>query len=313
MSDAAIHFYAKHYRVRFEYSSFAVSRPQYIPLRPAGDSCRYCSRGAATGATFSSRAHAVPELLGNRYLISVDECDSCNAHFSQHLDDHLAKFLGPGRTLSRIRGKHGVPQTGRSDRSHIRFKSHLEIHEREGDPIAELDLEGRELRIRMRREPYVPVAVFKAFAKMALATMPPDVLRVHAHLPRWLLWLPHDIQGAGFRPLQLWKSFVPGPDPIPGVRVLLLCRAAATIRVPGTVFVVAAHNYVFQIMLPALPDDLSLGEFEMPFFPVGPDLEQRFGRIARSVIDLGRSEVATEEQHRQVLRFESYDVLDRGI
>jgi HNH endonuclease len=70
--------------------------------------CRYCG-GEKPEVTFKERAHALPELIGNRWLFALDECDVCNDFFSVALEDHLAKYLGVRRTFSQIRGKTGVP------------------------------------------------------------------------------------------------------------------------------------------------------------------------------------------------------------
>jgi hypothetical protein len=37
-------------------------------------------------------AHAFPEFIGNRELISNYECDICNERFSRTIEDHLAKY-----------------------------------------------------------------------------------------------------------------------------------------------------------------------------------------------------------------------------
>src|ERR1700738_3950089 len=64
--------------------------------------CRYCS---ATGTgRFRTKAHAFPEALGNKWVISRDECDTCNQLFSKY-DDAIAKAVGPFLTLGGVKGK----------------------------------------------------------------------------------------------------------------------------------------------------------------------------------------------------------------
>jgi HNH endonuclease len=70
--------------------------------------CRYCHKSKPE-TTFRQEAHAIPECLGNRRLISLDECDLCNQRFSQSFEHHFDAFSRPLRTLQGIRGKNGVP------------------------------------------------------------------------------------------------------------------------------------------------------------------------------------------------------------
>jgi hypothetical protein len=70
--------------------------------------CRYCLR-QEPATCFKKIAHAIPECLGNRTLISHDECDHCNDRFSQTIEDHLDKFTQPLRTVLGIKGRNGVP------------------------------------------------------------------------------------------------------------------------------------------------------------------------------------------------------------
>ena len=69
--------------------------------------CRFCGKRFGQ-VTFRSKAHIFPELLGNKYLISDVECDSCN-HKLGIFDDHLGNFIGLVRTLFKTTGKNGIP------------------------------------------------------------------------------------------------------------------------------------------------------------------------------------------------------------
>jgi hypothetical protein len=71
--------------------------------------CRFCSRPQAD-VNFEQVAHAVPYFLGNRHLISEDECDDCNKYFSETLEDHLAKLLKPILSMEKIKGRNGMPK-----------------------------------------------------------------------------------------------------------------------------------------------------------------------------------------------------------
>ena len=73
--------------------------------------CRYC--GESSTRYFRTEAHAFPEGLGNRWVISRDECDKCNELFSKY-DDAIVRAVGPFLTLGGVKGKaNKVRQTGR--------------------------------------------------------------------------------------------------------------------------------------------------------------------------------------------------------
>lgn len=309
MSDAALRFFNENYRVVVAHQLLHGS-PRGFVETTTPKKCRYCGRDSGSAATFRTKAHAVPELIGNKWLFAHDECDDCNQHFSSHLEDHLAKYLGLGRTLSQIKGKRGVPQTGRSNRSHIKVESQIEIRQFAGDELAEIDFEKKEIRVTARREPYIPAAVFKAFAKMAYAILPEEMQPEYSHLRTWLRSDRYD--GAGFSPLKVLQLFMPGPMPIPGVRLLLLQRRGKDAPLPTAIFVVAFANYCFQVPLPALPGDAEITDYDMYFFPANTGADQQLGPPGRATLDLTSESLVTGHEQRQILTFESYTEAERG-
>jgi len=215
--------------------------------------------------------------------------------------------------LAQIPGKKGVPQTGRTRGTHIKVGSGLEIHQHSGDELAEIDLEKKEIRVVVPRQPYVPVAVYKTLAKMAYAIMPEDLCRKYAHLPGWLLNKQHRCEGAGFKPLKVLQQFIPGQMPIPGVRLLLFQRREDCAAVPYVIFLVAFANFCFQLPLPAVPGDIELGEFGMFFFPVSVGADGRYGRATGKVADFTDEAVTIGQEQRQTLCFESCSEVTKGI
>lgn len=69
--------------------------------------CRFCGKEKGETA-FRKIAHAIPKLVGNKVLISFEECDECNDIFSK-LENELANYLSFERSTVGIRGKKGIP------------------------------------------------------------------------------------------------------------------------------------------------------------------------------------------------------------
>src|ERR1700736_389326 len=86
----ALQFYEHNYTTLM-FRQLTGSRPIILGAKPFR--CRFCS-GQPPERTFRKRAHAVSELLGNKVLRSLYECDACNERFSTFEDD-LAKMTLP--------------------------------------------------------------------------------------------------------------------------------------------------------------------------------------------------------------------------
>ena len=78
--------------------------------------CRFCS--ATNPKKFRTKSHTIAEGLGNKWLISLDECDDCNKKF-QLYDDALCKSVGVILTLGGVLGKKNkTRKTGRTKDGH---------------------------------------------------------------------------------------------------------------------------------------------------------------------------------------------------
>ncbi|PWK17176.1 hypothetical protein LV89_04462 [Arcicella aurantiaca] len=71
--------------------------------------CRFCNRGSEE-VKFKKVAHSISEALGNKKIITNDECDSCNEKFGIGIENDLILYLNLYRNVFGIRGKSGVPK-----------------------------------------------------------------------------------------------------------------------------------------------------------------------------------------------------------
>ena len=68
--------------------------------------CRYCGK-KMPDVTFSKVAHTISEGMGNKSIITNDECDTCNEKLGRDIEQDLITYLSPLRTFMSIYGKHG--------------------------------------------------------------------------------------------------------------------------------------------------------------------------------------------------------------
>jgi hypothetical protein len=92
---AARQYFQEHYEVIAHYPLVA-RRPIFLPLDdPDRRQCRFCGRDT-TQAKFKNDAHAVSNLLGNKSLFSLNECNDCNISLGQKYEDQLGKCRATG-------------------------------------------------------------------------------------------------------------------------------------------------------------------------------------------------------------------------
>jgi len=165
---AAAAFYDKHYAAAepiflqpgIKLMLGSADRPKH---------CRFCGKDEPE-VTFKDEAHALPAAFGNTGLFSNYECDACNHLFGEGIENHLGNWSKPIRTLSRIKGRNGVPtikkpgpgQGWRVEHSDTGFQ----LKEYEDDPFFEVDEEAKQLRFELHRDTYVPVAALKGLIKI---------------------------------------------------------------------------------------------------------------------------------------------------
>lgn len=156
--------------------------------------CRFCRRGP--GATFRQVAHTIPEALGNKWIISLDECDDCNALFSRY-EGALANAVAPLLTLGGVQGKSGeVRQTGRSAGNSVLTRTagperpHIALRANgfEASQLVGFNTINGQLLLKMpiAGVPFRPRHAYKALCKVALAIMPETDLAAYERLRLWL-------------------------------------------------------------------------------------------------------------------------------
>ena len=68
--------------------------------------CRFCGR-MMPEVSYKKVAHTISEGLGNKCIITNDECDDCNETLGKEIEQDLITYLSPLRTFMSINGKNG--------------------------------------------------------------------------------------------------------------------------------------------------------------------------------------------------------------
>lgn len=137
--------------------------------------CRFCLESSVP---FLTRAHSIPEFLGNKSLYSDDECDICNHYFSVY-ERELSKFLLPSFFYG-FEGKKGPAKTqavGGAEGSRVDGKFNFKLTRNHGEKIS-LFFRGRNSNL---------VKSYKALIKMVLSVCPENYLGELEDYRKWLM------------------------------------------------------------------------------------------------------------------------------
>jgi hypothetical protein len=248
----ALEFYVENYEQQM-FSGLGMANKQ-VALGAEPFECRFCD-GKPPERTFKKRAHAVSELLGNKVIKSLYECDQCNERFSTFEDD-LGKMTLPFRNVGGVSGKNGVPTllsaSGESlGKSRMEFKDGtLHMSHPSGDSSFHVDELAKTFTFSYVVQPYRPLGAYKALCKSAFTLLPPDQLVHFNELKRWLLQddvTTGQVYGNGCH--VCCRSFVPAFKAFHQPLVILLQRKKQ-IDAPYMSMFIAFGNITYQIFLP---------------------------------------------------------------
>jgi hypothetical protein len=295
--EDVIKFYETHYDMM---GSWLVRPGDKIML---GDKqnrvCRFCGKRPPE-VTFKKVAHAIPEALGNKSIETAYECDICNEMFGRGIENDLGNWSKPMRTMARIRGKTGVPtikKGGSAPGWRIEYSNGgFVVTSYEDDPPYDLDEANKIVTFKLKRDPYTPVAVLKAFMKMGLTLMPEAEIGNFKHLMAWLRYADHNRPFADQCPIIY--SFQPGPMPNNLIAAFILRRKPHVTGYAYAYFVLAYGNEVYQVQLPSKEHDEALNGQPVsihPFPTSGSPFPDRFPLTGRTLLDLTGRELVKGE------------------
>ncbi|MES1927316.1 hypothetical protein T31B1_18433 [Salinisphaera sp. T31B1] len=243
----------------------------------------------------------MPAAFGNTGLFSNYECDACNHLFGEGIENHLGNWTKPIRTLSRIKGRNGVPtikKPGPNKGWRVEYSgTGFQLEEYEDDPFFEVDEAVKQLRFELHRDTYIPVAALKGLVKIGL-TLIPDVETQHfRETYDWIRDTNHSRNFVAEFPI--FRTFIPGPMRNDLIVLMLMRRRAGIDTVPYAFFTLAYGNEVLQVFLPFVSQDRCIDgrPLSLPPFPTPGSLNPALhGRPRVKVENLtGRKPVKGEK------------------
>lgn len=136
--------------------------------------CRFCGKDESN-TTFSTKAHAFSEVLGNKMFINKNfECDSCNNYFGIKYENELENFLHHLLVIDKIKGKEKPKKYEFTDKtSSFEWKDDcLQITEIVGNNKFLIDENKKEFTYEFDIPKYSIIKVYKSLLKMALSALP---------------------------------------------------------------------------------------------------------------------------------------------
>lgn len=73
--------------------------------------CRFCGKKIPEVSFSGSKSHAISEFLGNKTLICLEECNSCNSKFGRTIEPEFSRMISPALSILNIKGKKGYRKT----------------------------------------------------------------------------------------------------------------------------------------------------------------------------------------------------------
>lgn len=204
--------------------------------------CRFCSD---LHVTFKNDAHVLPQCLGNEFLLSHFECDTCNKHFGEMAETHFANFMQVAHAVSGTQGRNKkTPKYNRSGISLNNDGNNIDISGKELNQIND-----KEFIIDLTNPGFIPIAVYKCFTKMALSIMPKEELLHFSNTIKWIKEKQHETSMYSFENLISIYSY--SPIKFPYISAVLLKRKVGIgNNIPYAVFQLSYNNFSFQTYLP---------------------------------------------------------------
>lgn len=232
--------------------------------------CRFCGRSEPE-VKFRKIAHAIPESIENNNLFSNYECDVCNKEFGDTIESDFSNYLFPGRIASCILGKKGTITYKFNDNNRIDVQNGKWNITTDNTVKLIEEIDDHTLQFNIKRQPYIPINVYKALVKMALTVMPEEEIVNFEDTIKWLQNDKNSVEDCFGQ--TVISRFFPGIEKFPFIKASLFKRKNDTDITPAYQFLLCFSNYYFQIVVPCFKKDIHLDgkTFSFRVFPTPLD------------------------------------------
>lgn len=292
-SKDLLKFYDSNYDIILKYELYSREK-QYIG-KCQEKKCRFCGK-SVPDTTFRDNAHAIPTYLGNRTIFTYEECDKCNQFFGGTIEDQFSKFLGVRRTMSKIKGRKGVPSYRLPGRTipRVDFDKRKNVIKASSDfaeEFVKINLKTKNIVMKIYRQPYRRRSAFKCLVRIALGLMPKDEL---PHFVQTIHWIREIRPEADCIDGKFFCFFSVSPSSLKGIDILFLRRKYAHDDLPYMSFYLAFRNFSFQIFLPFCSMDKHLvgKTIKVPRLPA---LHEIIDSVDYSLEDFSSNELQKDE------------------
>ncbi|MCA9041631.1 MAG: hypothetical protein KDA65_14855 [Planctomycetaceae bacterium] len=256
-------YYDENYAILVKYPFLHKTKIQ-IPENLSREQrlCRFCGK-TSPETSFRNKAHAVPEFLGNRSIILLNECDECNRSFASWYEDHLGKWSLFARSMTQTLSKKGRP-TYKNESGTFSARS-------KGQGL-ELRIDDKELQQRLataeapfsfglpmkvESQPFIKFNAAKAILKAACSVCPDSELKniqpvIEMLMKRAQMTL------SGFPVL---SRFTPGPID-DSVSEIVILKRKTDLPIPTYWCIIQYRNHRLQTFLPFVRSDQSWMKME---------------------------------------------------
>ena len=282
-----------------QYKYFVDNKKKYILKYKSEKICRFCGK-TQPNVKFKKDAHLIPQLLGNRTLVTNFECDSCNEKVFSIYESSLGAYTNPFRSIIQLKG-----QKGRKPTKHKEPSDNLSIYSEFGKTVIDIkdknlikkDSANKILSFDTTIPSYVPNHVYKILLKIGLCLLNDEDVKSYSTSIDYLMDLKNE-KFKNFTTALLFKYFIPGPF-IEYPAVVLFKRKGNDIRFPLHTLVLFFTNHIFQIFLPMqnTPKETIPKEITFLNFPVTIDKSYYdiYGKYVFNIEDLSSS-IKTKNQ-----------------
>ena len=146
--------------------------------------CRFCNKENGE-VSFKKVAHTISEALGNKKIITNDECDSCNESFGSGIENDFILYLNLYRNVFGIKGKNGVPKL-KGKNFEIENKGTIEIkHFLTDEEVNDPNLDDFKLKLETTQD-LKAQNIYKTLAKYALGVIDKSYLADFQSTIEWI-------------------------------------------------------------------------------------------------------------------------------